>query len=329
MLGHAIGLNLRSKVRDLDRYYLNDWIAKQIHAQGGLYGHTHVGNSEVKSLFTERQMALFTPMGIVDFNSILQNKLGVDLFYDYLNLGFKMTATAGSDTPYGGTVGSVRLYAYCGEGPFTPDRWFEAIKAGRTFVTTGPMLEFRVEDARPGDTITVAKDRMLQVKIRASGLRSASAPVALRLIQFGKPIKEVFPTRPGQEELELTAQVPTGHGSWLAAHAVGQDRSEAHTTPIYVVREGLRFWDVNQAESLIQKQLGILDEIDEAIAGAETAVKSGSQPLDYWNALPARQAGQVRERVRRVRQQYKEMQATLAVEQTARTAANQPPSQSP
>jgi hypothetical protein len=329
MLGHAIGLNLRSKVRDLDRYYLNDWIAEQIHAQGGLYGHTHVGNSEVKSLFTERQMALFTPMGIVDFNSILQNKLGVDLFYDYLNLGFQMTATAGSDTPYGGTVGSVRLYAYCGEGKFTPDRWFEAIKAGHTFVTTGPMLEFRVEDALPGDTITVEEDRKLQVKIRASGLRGASAPVALRLIQFGKAIKEVFPTRPGQDELELTAQVPAGYGGWLAAHAVGQDRSEAHTTPVYVVRKGFRFWDVNQAEALIQKQLTILNEIDQAITGAEAAVKAGNQPLDYWNAVPARQADQIRVRVHRVRQMYRDLQTTVATERTSRRAANQSALQKP
>ena len=120
-LGHAIGLNLRAKVRDLDHYYLNDWIAAEIHRQGGLYGHTHVGNSEVKSLFTEREMALFTPMNPVDFNSIRQTKLGLDLFYDFLNRGFKMTASAGSDTPYGGTVGSVRLYAYCGKGKFTPE----------------------------------------------------------------------------------------------------------------------------------------------------------------------------------------------------------------
>jgi hypothetical protein len=80
MLGHAIGLNLKSRVRDVTRYYLNDWLAGEIHRQGGLYGHTHVGEN---ALMVHREMALFQPSGIVDFNSILQNRLGTELFYDF------------------------------------------------------------------------------------------------------------------------------------------------------------------------------------------------------------------------------------------------------
>ncbi|MHB8973147.1 MAG: CehA/McbA family metallohydrolase [Pirellulaceae bacterium] len=125
LIGHAIGLNLRHKVRDLSRYYLNDWIADEIHQQGGLYGHTHVGEN---ACLVHREMALFTPLDIVDFNSIMQIRLGTELFYDFLNLGFKMTASAGSDTPCGGTVGVVRLYAYAGTTqPFSPDSWFEGV----------------------------------------------------------------------------------------------------------------------------------------------------------------------------------------------------------
>jgi hypothetical protein len=313
MLGHAIGLNLRAKVRDLDRYYLNDWIAGEIHRQGGLYGHTHAGNSEVKSLFTERQMALFTPMGIVDFNSILQNKLGVDLFYDYLNLGFKMTASSGSDTPYGGTVGAVRVYGYCGtKKPFAPAQWFEAVKQGRTFVTTGPMLDFRIEQARPGEEVVLSKDRALKVRIRAWGLRGASAPIQVRLVQFGHAVKEVSPSRPDQEEVILETTVRTDQSCWLAAQARGANGSVAHTTPIYLIKPGARFWDPAQAGAILEKQLAILEEIEHAVAEAEKAFQSGNQARDYWNRWPAQQAPQIRDRVARSRQLYRDLQTQLA-----------------
>jgi len=319
MLGHAIGLNLKGKVRDLHRYYLNDWVAAQIHQQGGLYGHTHVG---AKALLVEREMALFMPLNIVDFNSILQASLNTEYFYDFLNLGFKMTASAGTDTPYGGTVGAVRLYAYCGTGkPFTPDAWFSALKNGRTFVTTGPMLEFKVANAGPGDEIAVDKAGALKVKLRAWGLRGASAPVKLQLVRFGKVIQEATATSPDQEELELTATVAAGHGGWFAAQAVGRDHSAAHTTPVYVVRPGFRFWDTTQAGVLIQRQLHVLDEIEVALHEAQTVVQSGRQPLDYWNRWPAEQSAALRERIVTVRATYQELKHELEREQLLRATA--------
>ncbi len=83
--GHVIGLNLRSTVRDPDKYLLNDWVAQEIHRQGALYGHTHVG---AKALFVEREMSLMVPTGLVDFDSIMQAALGTDYYYDFLNLGY-------------------------------------------------------------------------------------------------------------------------------------------------------------------------------------------------------------------------------------------------
>ena len=68
-------------------------------------------------------------MGFVDFNSIMQASLGTELYYDLLNLGYKMTASAGADTPYGGTMGAVRVYAYVGtDQDFSPDKWFSCAR---------------------------------------------------------------------------------------------------------------------------------------------------------------------------------------------------------
>ena len=61
-------------------------------------------------------------------NSIIQTRLGPDYFYDFLNLGFKMTASSGEDMPYTGVLSASRLYAFCGTNqPFNPDLWFDAV----------------------------------------------------------------------------------------------------------------------------------------------------------------------------------------------------------
>ncbi len=318
LLGHAIGLNLSARVRDLHRYLLNDWWAEQIHKQGGLYGHTHVGE---KACLVEREMALFTPLGIVDFNSIQQTRLGTDYYFDFLNLGFKMTASSGEDMPYTGVLSASRLYAFCGTNqPFTPDLWFEAVRRGRTFVTTGPMLDLRVEDALPGDELVVTNPHPLRVRARAWGLPGHSAPAKLALVRHGNPFKEVSATGTNQAELSLDLELQPEYGFWISARAEGRDGSSALTTPVYVTRPGFRFWNPAEAGRLIERQLGVLTEIDAALSECEKVVRAGTAPLDYWTRWGAEQAGEVRLRIERARVIYHELHRTLERERSLRAS---------
>jgi hypothetical protein len=318
-LGHAIGLNLQSKVRDPARYLLNDWVADEIHKQGGLYGHTHVG-SGVKELLTEREMALFTPMGIVDFNSVMQAGLGTALFYDFLNLGFRMTATAGSDTPYGGTVGAVRTYAYCGKRRFTPDAWFEAVRAGRTFVSNGVMVGLEVNGQLPGAEIAVGPGDTLRLRARAFGLPGQWAPRRLEIVWLGEVVRRVEAGDSPERDLKLKADLPAGCGGWLVAHAVGEDGSEALTSPVYVVRPGFRGWNTAQAEAILSRQLQVLDEIDTALTEAAEIAARPERALDLYNRLLADQAAAVRTRLARSRAVYLGLRETLATEAARRAA---------
>lgn len=319
VLGHAIGLNLSAKVRDLKRYLLNDWLAAEIHSQGGLYGHTHVG---ANACVVHREMAIFTPLGIVDFNSIMQANLGTELFYDHLNLGFKMTASAGADTPYGGTIGAVRAYAYCGtDEPFAPDAWFDALKRGCTFVTNGPMLEMKVGDFLPGAEIAVSAGQRLRVRASAEGLVGSSAPEELRLVWLGDPVAVESAKSDDQEKLQMDVEIPVDFGGWLAVHALGRDGSEAHSTPVYVVREGFRHWNHQRAQQLIDKQLAAINDAEKALAESERLVALGGNPLDAWNRLNAQQADAVRERLRTARAVYANLAEVVLDEGAQRAAA--------
>ena len=182
-------MDIPGMVRDTDHYYLYDQMFDTVHAQGGLTGYAHVNSG---NFHVHRDMSLNVPRAKADFVEILQfNNLGTDLYYDFLNLGCKLTASAGSDVPWGGTVGEVRAYAFLGRKPFSADAWFAAFRRGRTFTTSGPMLEFQVDQALPGDELRLKSDRRLRVHARAWGDPKRTASLRLEVVRHGAVIRSV------------------------------------------------------------------------------------------------------------------------------------------
>ena len=317
LLGHNIGLNITGLARDLDRYMLIDWVADEVHKQGGLFGQTHVGENACNVHYG---MAMMAPREIYDFYSVLQWRVGTTLYYDFLDLGYKLTASAGSDMPYGGMLGAVRLYAYTGnDAPFTPARWFDAVKKGHTFATNGPMLEFTVDDALPGDEIALDTDRPLTLKARAYGLPGESAPANLEIVQLSKVIQNVKSADTQTPELSVEMTIPAGKGFWIAARANGHNGSQSHTTPIYVTRNGFRHWNPERATGVIEAQMKVLDKIEEEIQASEKMAQGGTMhPADYWNRRIVDQAKAIRERLTTARNIYQSLLSALQEEQKQR-----------
>lgn len=306
-LGHTLSMNTRSMIRDTDRYYLYDRVADEAHAQGGLFGYAHV-NSDL--FHVHRDMSLNVPRGKIDFGEVLQfNKLGTELWYEFLDLGFKFTASAGSDVPWGGTVGEVRMYAYTGRRRFSADNWFEAVRQGRTFVTSGPLLEFHVNDALPGDELRVDRpDRRLRIQARTWCDPERSLPRRLTVVRHGQVIGEATPAHSGDAELNLELELEAGDGFWIAARADADDGTAAHTTPIYVVRPPRRFWNPARVQELLAKRLANLREIEDLVADARARDQAGALVGDQPVGQLARQADALLERVAIARGLYEDLQ---------------------
>lgn len=315
-LGHTISLNITDMVRDTTRYYQYDWIFEHVAEQGGLSGFAHV-NSGI--FYVHRGMTLIAPKGLIDFVELLQfASLGTDLYYDFLNLGFKVTASAGSDVPWGGTVGEVRAYAYTGKGAFTADKWFDAMEHGHTFVTNGPMIDFRVDKAYPGDEVHVKAGEKVRVRARTWGAEGFTTPVKLEIIQHGEVIQSVEAGEPGQEELAIDVEVDPAHGCWLAARVDGTEGYRAHTTPVYVIQDGLRFWKYDAVEELLAKRSASLDEIEGVIAGALAKRDAGEIGTDKSLEELALQSEALRARVAEARSAYEALRAAYVAEAEAR-----------
>lgn len=314
-LGHTISMNITSMVRDTDRYYSYDWVADTVHKQGGLWGYAHVCGPAFQ---VYRDMSMNIAQQKVDFVELLQfAHLGTDLFYDFLDLGFKVTASAGSDVPWGGTVGEVRVYSYVGDGEFNADRWFEGMKKGHTFVTNGPMIEFKVDDALPGDEIKVTENRKLRVHARAWGDPARMTPIKLEIVRHSEVIRSET-GKEGQAEVRLDFEIDAGQGFWIAARASAAEGLSAHTTPIYVIREGLRFWRPEAVSGLIDKTNGWLDEIEKIVADAKIIDLAGKVETDRPIKQLAVQGDDLLKRVAAARKIYAELKGVAEKEKPLR-----------
>ncbi len=315
-LGHTLAMNTTSLVRNPERYFLYDEAFDAVHAQGGLTGYAHVQSGDFR---VHRDMSLNVPRGKVDFAEILQfNQLGTSLYYDFLNIGCKLTASAGSDVPWGGTIGEVRTYAYLGKKSFSTDAWFESFRRGRTFTSSGPMIEFRVDDALPGDELQLKSDRKLRIRARAWGDPKRMSLVKLEIVRHGEVIRAAESKAPKQNEAELDLSVDAGYGCWIAARAFGGDGTSAHTTPVYVVREGFRFWKHDGLEELFAKRLASLTEIEKIISEARGLDAQGRLEGDRYRKELARQGDLLLKRVASARELYADLKRTAEAERGPR-----------
>ena len=163
-----------------------------------------------------------------------------DVWYKLLNCGFELPATAGPDWDIKDTP---RTYVYLGSEPLTFERWKEALKEGRSFITKGPMIFLTVDGHMPGARLNYSK-RPKEVVIRASAvLPGKSLPI--KVIVNGEVIAE------GKD---IDKSIRLENSCWIAARCRG-----AHTSPIYVTFEGRPRASAKEAKEF----LGVIDRLTE------------------------------------------------------------------
>jgi TolB protein len=184
--------------------------------------------------------AVLGDMQAIELACLWTSELGTaELWYRLLNIGRPILAVAGTDvmTDYFRTmaVGTTRVYAQV-EPPFTFERYLRALLDGRSFVSTGPMLEFTAGDAGPGDVLRGERAAW------TLHVHSAVQYDHVELIVNGAVVWSGAGTaEPGTLTFSGTLELPAG--GWVAARVHGGAAPEwpamntiafAHTAPLWI-----------------------------------------------------------------------------------------------
>lgn len=245
---------------------LTDW-ADACHAQGGTVVVPHLG-------VTNGEQAALIATGRADAVEMLtDHDYYHQEYYRYLNGGYRLPLAGGTDKMDSQVpVGLYRTYVYLGDEPFSFESWCAGLRAGRTFLSGGPLLEFTVEGQPVGSTLRVPGGGTVEVQARA---RSIFPIHTLQIVERGRVVAETG-AEEGRRELSLRAQLKVADDTWLAARCGGPGYVAlphldswgrgvmAHTSPVYVAGgESYDLFDANTVQYMLTLMDGNLKYIRE------------------------------------------------------------------
>lgn len=157
-----------------------------------------------------------------------------DIYYRLLNCGLRLPPTAGSASGVlPNPVGYNRVYVHVGK-ELTWEKWWEGLRAGRSFVTNGPMLLVTANGAMPGRVFTAGAGQEVKAELR--GELTTRDPVRfLEVIRDGAVDRRV-----SVEDFARTGSLGTltfKASGWFLVRAVAENPRTfrfASTAPFYV-----------------------------------------------------------------------------------------------
>jgi hypothetical protein len=245
---------------------LTEW-ARQCRAQGGLVVLPHFPNPRAEHAAS----IVAGDIDALEMTSWDNLYGGIDPYslsdwYRYLSCGYFVPAVGGTDKMTSLTaVGTVRTYAKLPRGrEFEYGAWMDAVRAGQTFVTYGPLIEFSVGGRAPGSRIDLKRSGgTLDVEWRAA---SVTVPMTRVELVVNGEIRESKAVKAREAAGHWSLKVP--ESAWVALLVRGKypDKPEivaAHSSPVMLRVDGSPFFAAADAVT-------ILDQIEGALAYLDT-----------------------------------------------------------
>ncbi len=283
-LGHTITLGASTARHNLDDYLIYRLLWEKTAAEGALNGFAHAWAPNGMMLAVHDGMAVVGPHDLLHFVEVLQfNRSGYEAWYELLALGFRVTPTAGTDYPCAdqNLPGHERFYTKV-EGPFRYASWLDGVRQGRTFVTTGPIVEFHVNGMDIGSEVVLSAEASVEITGKATFDPTRDDLVFLELVQNGEVV-ERFSRIAGASKIEFETKRPVDESSWFALRGYGNRlentigtplhfntfklSSNVHTAPIYVTlahRPGIG--ESAQAKRVARTWVARLEDLERVLA---------------------------------------------------------------
>lgn len=184
-------------------------------------------------------------------------------FYRYLNVGIPVPISMGTDW----FINDMAMTMVALEGEAATAPWLAALRAGRSWITNGTLLDFSVDGAAPGDRLARASGDTVKVRAAAAGRNDF---LGVELVVNGRIVgSAASEVTDGGFAATAEVEVPVDGSAWVAARITpfrgSYDRPEApganfneygkplfaHTSPVYIDVDGAPLFIPEAAESLI------------------------------------------------------------------------------
>ena len=305
-LGHTITLGASEPLFDPEKYLIYRLIWEQAVELGGINGFAHAYWPTGGVLPPYDGMAVLLPHNLLHFVEVLQfNRSGYDAWYDILNLGFRVTPTAGTDYPCADKtiVGHERFYTRV-DGPLSYEKWLDAVKQGRTFVTTGPMVEFRINGRDIGSDILLEDTAVVKIEGAVSFDPARDAVAFVELLRNGNIIAR-FSRVDGESTINFELEERVDESSWFALRGYGaqlnssgnvsplhfanfQPTSNVHTAPIYVsLKNGKSGMGYAPSRVVAREWLARLRDLQRVLSETNLEELGRSLEVPNYDAVPS------------------------------------------
>ena len=291
--GHGAFLNLKEHYVIPDYVGYQNTVVASLHpsntvpnmvarAQGALAGYAHGAG---------RNFPADLALGTVDFVEV--NSIGgMEPLYRAWNCGYDVVASAGEDA-FGNfyrsyIIGSNRVYVKTGK-QLDYDKWIADFRAGRSFVSAGPLVYFTINGKDPGDTINLpAGSHAMRAKAE---VRSIMPIESIELLFNNQVVATLEPA--GEKRIATLNEEVTIDGSgWFAVrtrakyatHPIRRPFPFAATMPVRVIVDDKPIRSHEDAQYFI-------DRLDQVL---QQAMETGPWNTEAEKEDIKRQYGQAR-----------------------------------
>jgi TolB protein len=230
-------------------YPSNTDMFRKARAQGATVGYVHAFGGERDPLETNlgggKGFIVDAALGTTDaVEWSASARAGFFPLYAAWNNGLKVTATGGEDSVtsehHNQLVGATRTYVFTGSRGLDMDAWFAGLRAGRAFVTTGPLVELTVNGMLPGEEIALPRGGG-EVTVEAR-VRSITPLEKVSLLFNGEEV-ETIPLSADRKSVDFRKSLRPTRSGWYHLRAEGNpaDRfpldagyAQAFTNPIWI-----------------------------------------------------------------------------------------------
>jgi hypothetical protein len=215
-----------------------------------------------------------------------------EIYYHALNCGLRLPPSAGSASGVlPNPVGHNRVYVQV-EGDLTYDKWWQGLKAGRCFVTNGPLLLCSANGKAPGHVFRGEAGKGVEVALDWS-LRSQDRVSEVEVIRDGRVVEKVKVA--DSTSSRGGARLSFAESGWFLVRARADDRTTfrfASTGPFYVeVGKDARRVSKRSAKFFLDWSTERLRNLEKAVpegAGRAEVITSATQAVNHWRRLHER-----------------------------------------